>query len=77
MSVYKCQLPIVKKMVPTLYELATNALDKAFQLLCEYLLSTIVGHIPTPVEQNGKEQTVLKRKFESEVHVLKKKQKST
>ena len=52
-------------MVPTLYELANKAFDEAFRLRCEYLLSYAVNNIPTPVEQNGKEQKVLKRKLEN------------
>lgn len=62
LSVFKKQ-SIFMRMVPSLYELANKALDEAFRLRCEYLLSYSVDNIPTPVEQNGRGQKVLKRKF--------------
>ena len=52
-------------MVPTLYELANKALDEAFRLRCEYLLSYSNNNIQTPVEQNGRKQKILKRKLEN------------
>ena len=52
---------------PTLYNLAAIALQKAFILRCEYLLSITNGSpvsIPTPVEQNNTHCKICcKRKF--------------
>lgn len=39
--------------VPSLFELAENALQRAFILRCEYLLSQIHEMTPSPFEQNG------------------------
>ena len=40
--------------IPTLYELASKALDKAYVMRCEYLLDEIKDfnhQVPSPIEQ--------------------------
>lgn len=49
-------------MVPTLYELAQAALDEAYRLRCESLLQDAFENIPTPIQQNGSLQKIIKKK---------------
>ena len=49
--------------VPSLYNLAQDALQKAFILRCEALLRDVeqVNSVPTPVEHNGDIMHVCKK----------------